>query len=120
MNNEEPVYIKLFLSFYSRKEHIFFFSLKDRWRDIYSKRGLLLVPYQLPGATGCQRLHPFESRIVRDVRDDSDRVPIPVSTLDSDWTLSKSDHVVLYITWSPSGYTLVQPVTPMHCLPSVY
>ena len=29
------------------------------WSDIYSERGLLLVPYLLPEARGCQRLHPL-------------------------------------------------------------
>ena len=44
----------------------FVVSLRDRWRDIYSEKGLLLAPYLLPRARGCQRLHPLASRIVRD------------------------------------------------------
>ena len=55
-------------------------------RDIYADRGLLLSSYILPGARGCQRLHPLASPIVRDNTNASDRLRIPGSTLDSDWT----------------------------------
>ena len=41
----------------------FVVSLRDRWRDIYSEKGLLLAAYLLPGASVCQRLHPLASRI---------------------------------------------------------
>ena len=65
--NETHFFIKINLSFYSRKRGLqFVVSLRNRWRDIYSERGLLLVPYLLPGARGKQRLHPLASRIVRD------------------------------------------------------
>ena len=50
-------FIKIYLSFYSRKGPTVYCCLRDRWRDIYSERGLLLVPYLLTGAWGCQRLH---------------------------------------------------------------
>ena len=79
----------------------FVVSLRDRWRDIYSERGLL-APYLLPGTRGCQCLHPFASRIVRDVRDASDRLRIPGLTLDSDLpdclnlTAWFSYHVVIF------------------------
>ena len=53
-------------------------SLRDRWRDIYSERGHLLVPYLLWGARGCQRLPHLASRIVRD---HSDWLPISRSSL---------------------------------------
>ena len=77
-------------------------SLRNRWRDIYLERGLLLAPYLLLGARGCQRLHPLASRIVRDDTNASDRLRIPGSTLDSDWpdclnlTPSLSYHVVSF------------------------
>ena len=86
----------------------FVVGLRNRWRDIYSERGLL-VPYLLPGAGGCQLLHPLASRIIREVRDASDRLRVPGSTPDS-LPLSKSDRVV--ISWSPSGYTPVRPDCP--------
>ena len=99
--NETHFFIKnISLSFYSRKGTQFVVSLRDGWRDIYSERGLLLAPYLLPGARGCQRLHPLASRIVRDVRDASDWLRIPESTLDSDWTLNLTEwfsyHVVSF------------------------
>ena len=84
------LYKNISFSFYSRKgrtvRDYFYSSLRDRWRDIYSERGLLLAPYLLHGARGCQRLHPLASRIVRDDTNTSDRLRIPGSTLDSDWT----------------------------------
>ena len=84
MRNEEDVYIKKYIShFILERGTQFVVSLRDRWRDIYSERGLLLVPYLLPGARGCQHLHPLASCIVRDVRDASDRLSIPGSTPDS-------------------------------------
>ena len=93
-------FIKMYLSFYSRKEPTGC-CLRDRWKNIYSERGLFLAPYLLLGARGCQRLHPCASHIVRDV---SDRLRVPGSTLDSlhRWV----------ITWSPSGYTPVGPGCP--------
>ena len=36
------------------------------WQLTNHKMGLLFVLYLLPGARGCQRLHPLASRIVRD------------------------------------------------------
>ena len=95
MNNEEHVYIRYISHFILERGTQFVVSLRDRWRDIYLERGLLLVPYLLPGARGCQHLHPLASCIVRDVRDASDRLPIPSSTPDSLDSLSKSDRVVL-------------------------
>ena len=44
----------------------FVVSLRDRRRDIYLERGLLLGPYLLSGARGCQHLHLVASRIIRD------------------------------------------------------
>ena len=109
--------IKIYLSFYSRKGPQFVVSLRNRWRDIYSERGLLLVPYLFPGARGCQRLHPLASRIVGD-----DLTPL-IDCVSKAWLpnslpRSKSDHVV--ITWSPSGYISVGPdssdALPSSCL----
>ena len=64
----------------------FVVSLRDKWTDIYSERGFLLAPYLLPGAGGFQSLHPLASHIVKDAINASDRLRIPGSTLDSDWT----------------------------------
>ena len=90
------------------KGPLFVVGLRDRWRDIYSDRGLLLVPYLLPGTRGCQRLHPLASRIVREIRDASDRLHVPARL--PILRLSKSDRLV--ITWSPSDYTPVRPNCP--------
>ena len=122
MNNEEHVYIKIYLSFYSRKGHTVcckFERERERWRDIYIERGLLLAPYLLPGTRGCQHLHPLASHIARDVLTpligcvSLDRLPIL-------WTLSKSDHVVLISCGLlPVAHLLDRPV-PTHCHPPVY
>ena len=79
--NETHFFIKIYLSLilFSKGAH----SLRVRWREIYSERGLLLAPYLLPGARGCQRLHSLASCIIRDA---SDWLHIPGSTLDSHWT----------------------------------
>ena len=85
--NETHFFIKISLSYFILERGTqFVVSLIDRWRDIYTDRELLLAPYLLPGASGCQRLHPLASRIVRDDTNVSDRLRIPGSTLDSDWT----------------------------------
>ena len=87
MNETKHFFIKICLShFILERGTLFVVSLRDRWRDIYSKRGLLLAPYLLPGARGCQRLHHRASRIVRDNPNASVRLRITGSTLDSDWT----------------------------------
>ena len=59
-------FIKIYSHFILKRSPRFVISLRDRWKDIYSERGLLLVPYLLPGARGCQCLHPLASRIIRD------------------------------------------------------
>ena len=69
-------------------------------RDLY----LSHIFFREPGAANA--LHPVASRVVRKVRDASDRLRVPGSTLDS-LPLSKSDRIV--ITWSPSVYTPVGP-----------
>ena len=93
--------------------------LRDRWRDIYSERWLLLISYLLPGARGCQPLHPFASRVVREVRDAFDRLHVPGSTLDylnsvSIWP--RGYHVVsfrLHTCWTwPDCPVALSP----HCL----
>ena len=76
--NETHFFIKEITShFILEKGTEFVVGLRDRWRDIYSERGLLLAPYLLPEAMGCQRLNPLVRRIVRDVRDAIDRLRIP-------------------------------------------
>ena len=80
----------------------FFISIRDRWRDIYSDRGLLLVPYLLPEPGDVNVWTPLEA--------ESSQTPltgcVSLARLPIFWTLSKSDCVV--IMWSPSGYTPVR------------
>ena len=77
--NETDFFIKIYLSHFILEVGTqFVASLRDWWRDIYLERGLLLASCLLSGARGCQRLHPFASRIARDVRDASDRLPLSV------------------------------------------
>ena len=94
MNEMKHFFIKIYLSFYSQKGHKFVVSLRDRWRDMYSERGLLLAPYLLSGAKGCQRWHPLVSHIVRD-----DLTPligfVSLARFSILTGLSKSDCVVL-------------------------
>ena len=93
---ETLLYKNISLILFSKKAHW------DRWRNIYSEEGLLLVPYLLPGAWGANTCTPLY-RIVRD-----DLTPligcISLAQLPILCTLSKYDRVVL-INWSPSGYT---------------
>ena len=113
--NETYLFMKIYLShFILERGTQFVVSLRDIWRDIYSEKGLLLAPYLLPGARGCQRLHSLASRIVRDNTNASDRLRIPSVTLDSDWTDCLNGS---HITWSPSGNTPTQPVY-LDALPS--
>ena len=96
----------------------FVISLRDRWKDTCSARRLL-APYLLPGARGCQRLHPLASFIVRD-----DLTPlissVSLARLDSDWTVSKSDHVVLISRGLLLVTHLIDRPTPARCHPPVY
>ena len=82
------LYKSISLSFYSRKGHnSLLYSLRDRWRDIYSERGFLLAPISSSWSQGVPTLAPpLISRIVRDNSNASDRLRIPGSTLDSNWT----------------------------------
>ena len=97
--------IKMYLSFYFRKRPIVCCWLRDRWKDIYSERGLLLPIY----SSGSQRV-PTVAPPVQARQRRTDRLRVPRSTAILS-TLSKSDRVVL-ITWSPSGYTSVLPECP--------
>ena len=78
--------------------------VRDGWRDIYSKRGLL--PISSSRSQGVPTLAP-SCKLVRDA---SARLRVPCSTAIL-CTLSKTDRVVL-ITWFPSGYTPVRPECP--------
>ena len=103
--NETHFFIKIYLShFILERRTQFVVSLRDRWRNIYSERGLLLVPYLPPGASGCQHLHPLASCIVRDNSNTSDWLCIPGLTLDSDWTdclnLTAGSHIMWLHTCS--------------------
>ena len=76
--NETHFFIKIYLSFYSQKAHTVCCKFRDRWRDIYSERGLLLAPYLLPGSQGVPTLA-LPSKPYRPRRLWSLRIP-------SDWT----------------------------------
>ena len=93
-------------------------SLRDRWRDIYSERGLLLAPYLFPGTRECQHLHP-PCRPYRQTRQRcpwSDAYP----WLDSRFWLSKSDCVILISHGPlPAKYLLDRPIL-IHWHPPVY
>ena len=73
----------------------FVVSLKDRWRDMYSERRLLLAPYLLPGARGANACTPLQA-----VSSETTLMPligcISLARLSILTGLSKSD------TWSPS------------------
>ena len=83
---------------------MFVLSLRNRWRDIFSERGVL-VPYLLPGASMCQRFHPHASRIDRD---DLTLWSAVCPSLDYGF----SALCLNLITWSPSSYTPVVPDCP--------
>ena len=83
---------------------MFLWCVRDGWRDIYSKRGLL--PLCSTRNQGVPTLAP-PCKLVRDA---SVWLRIPRSTAIL-CTLSKSDRVVL-IPWSTSGYTPVWPKRP--------
>ena len=114
--NETLLYKNISPLFYSRKGHKFVVILRDRWRDTYSERGLLLAPNLLPGARGCQRLQPLESRIVRD-----DLTPlisrISLARLNG---LSKSDRVVLISRGLLRATHLLDRLIPTYCHPPFY
>ena len=117
--NKTHFFIKIYLShFIPEGGAQFVVSLRDRWRDIYSERGLLLAPYLLPWARGCQSLHPLASRIVRD-----DLWSAEYPWLDPQFlqdSLSKSDRVVL-ISRGPLLVTqLLVRLNPKHCHPPIY
>ena len=80
--------------------------VREMGGEIYTHRENFFFPYLLPGAKGMSTLA-LPCKLVRDT---SNRLRVPCSTLDS-LPLSKSDRVVL-ITWSPSGYTPVVPDCP--------
>ena len=76
-------YISLIL--FSKRGTKFVVSLRDRWRDIYSERGLL-APYLLPGASGVPTLSPPCKPYFQRQPNASDWLHIPGSALDSNWT----------------------------------
>ena len=94
--------IKYISHFILERGSMFVVGLRDRWRDIYSKRRLLLVPYLLLRSRECQRWHPLASHIDRD-----DQTPligyVSLARLSILWTLSKS---------KSHGLLLVSPVGP--------
>ena len=102
-------FIKIHLSFYSRKGSTVCCYLSDWWRDIYSERGLLLVPYLLLGARDDNAYTPLQA--VSSERSETPLIGcVSLARLPILCTLSKSDCVV--ITWFPSGYTPVGPGYP--------
>ena len=93
-------------------------SLRDRWRDIYSERGLL-VPCLLPGARGYQRLHLLASRIVRD--DLTLQIGcVSLVRLSILIGQSKSDRMILISRGLLPVTHLLDLPTPTHCHPLVY
>ena len=88
----------------------FVVSLRNRWRDIYSKRGLLLAPYLLSGAKEVPTLVPPCKSYRQRRLNASDRLRIPGSTPDSDWTLNLTAWFSYHVV--PFGYTPVRPAYP--------
>ena len=124
--NETHVFIKIYLShFILEKGTQCVVSFRDRWKDIYSERGLLFAPYLLPGVRGCQRLHPLASRIVSDDTNASDRLRVPGSTLDSDWfdclnlTAWFSHHVISFWLHICSTYLPRRTASPLFTIHNV-
>ena len=108
--NETHFFVKIYLSFYSRKGTQFVVSLRDRWSDIYSERGLLLAPssWSQWGPT----LASLARRIVRDETNATYQLCISCSTLFwLDW-LSKSDCAVFISRCPLSGYKPARPADP--------
>ena len=109
--NEIHFFIKKYIShLILERGTLFVVSLRDRWRDIYSERGLLLAPYLFPGARGCQRWHPLARRIVRD-----DITPligwvslVRLLILTGLYIWPRGFHSM----WCPSGYTPARPAFP--------
>ena len=120
MNERNTLLYKKYISlshFILERGTQFVVSLRDRWRDIYSEKGLLLAPYLLPGARGCQRLHPLASRIVRDdLTPLTGCVSLARFPILPDW-LSKSDLVVLISRGLLLVTHLLDRPTLTHCHP---
>ena len=97
MTNETHFFINIHLSFYFPKGSTAVVGLRDIWRDKYSERGLL--PLSSSGTQGVPTIAPpCKPTCLWSTAD---------PTFDCDSLLpSKSDRVV-FITWSPSGYTPV-------------
>ena len=104
MNERTHFFIKIYLSHFILERVMFLWCVIDGWRDI-SQREDFFFSYLLPGARGCQCLHPLQAR-------QRCLWSVACPTLDCDSLhLFKSDRVVL-ITWSSSGYTPVWPECP--------
>ena len=109
MNEWTHFFIKIYISHtLFSKELMFLWCVRDGWRDIYSESGLLLISSSW--SQGVPKLAP-SCKLVRDA---SGRLRVPCSTAIL-CTLSKS-HCVVLITWSPSGYTPVQPECSDHAV----
>ena len=101
MNEQNTLAYKIYITrFILEKGPQFVVSLIDRWKDIYSERGLL-HPIYSSGSLWVPTLAP-PWKLVRDA---SDRPRVPRSIPDS-LHLFKSDRVVL-ITWFCFRYTPV-------------
>ena len=93
------LYKNISLTLYSRKDWCFC-GVWEMGGETYTQReDFFFFPYLLQGARGCQHLHPLSS---------SSETPLIGCVSLS--RLPKSDRVI--ITWSSSGYTLVQPECP--------
>ena len=115
MNERNTLLYKKYISLisFSKGAH----SLLLVWEidgETYTQRLDFFLPHIFfvePGdANACT---PLANRIVRDDTNASDRLRIPGSTLDSDWTdCLKISPRGSHITWSPSGYTSARPAYP--------
>ena len=104
MNEWTHFFIKVYLSHFILKR-VDISVVCERWVERHTQREDFFFPYLLPGARGCQCLHPLASS--------SETIwstACPLFDCNS-CTLSKSDRMVL-ITWSLSGYTPVVPECP--------
>ena len=94
-------------------------SLRDRWRDIYSERGLLLARDLLPGARGANACTNSQA-----VSSETTLTPLIGCVSMAQHTiltgLSKSDRVFLISRGLPPVTHLLNQPTPTHCYPPVY
>ena len=114
LTKKKHFFIKMYLChFILERGTQFVVSLKDRWRDIYSQRGLFLAPYLLPGSRGATlQAVSSETTLTPLIGCVSlARLSILTGLTVSIWLRGS------HITWSPSHYTSARPAYP-DALPS--